>query len=47
MKEVEVLWNDEEAQQYVKKYEKNGEDIALRVYTSRLIGGDPNRIFIC
>jgi len=33
-------WNDQEAQAAIKKYEACSEDIALRVYTSRLIGAD-------
>jgi len=34
-------WKDEEAQKYVSKYSENwGKDLALRVYTSRLIGSD-------
>ena len=35
-------WSDEEAASYIQKYTKQGEDVALRVYTSRLIGRDPN-----
>lgn len=36
-------WNDETARQTVKSYAKNGvtEDVALRVYTTRLLGRDP------
>jgi rhamnose utilization protein RhaD (predicted bifunctional aldolase and dehydrogenase) len=35
-------WSDAEAQNYVTKYAPVwGEDLALRVYTSRLIGQDP------
>lgn len=32
------LWNDQEAQEYCARYEAHGQAIALRVYTSRLIG---------
>ncbi len=34
-------WNDSEAKAAIKKYSDFSEDIALRVYTSRLIGVDP------
>lgn len=34
-------WNDQDARSYIKKYSDYSEDIALRVYTSRLIGADP------
>ncbi len=34
-------WTDQEAQAYIDKYKAEGEDLALRVYTSRLIGADP------
>lgn len=34
-------WNDADAKAAVKKYSNFSEDIALRVYTSRLIGSDP------
>lgn len=36
-------WNDTEAEQFVAQYAEQGveEDLALRVYTSRLIGVDP------
>ncbi len=34
-------WNDADAQAAVKTYANHNEDIALRVYTSRLIGADP------
>lgn len=35
---MESLWSDQEAQAYIDKYAEHGEDIALRVYTSQLIG---------
>lgn len=37
------LWSDTEAAEFVARYAEKGvgEDLALRVYTSRLIGGDP------
>lgn len=35
------LWNDADAEQFLAKYApQHGEDLALRVYTSRLIGRD-------
>ena len=34
-------WNDSEAKAAIKKYSSYSEDIALRVYTSRLIGSEP------
>ncbi|MFQ5716222.1 MAG: bifunctional aldolase/short-chain dehydrogenase [Nitrospinales bacterium] len=34
-------WNDEDAEAFVQKYAAFPKDIALRVYTSRLIGSDP------
>ena len=34
-------WNDQEAQKFIEQYREAGEDLALRVYTSRLIGSDP------
>jgi rhamnose utilization protein RhaD (predicted bifunctional aldolase and dehydrogenase)/NAD(P)-dependent dehydrogenase (short-subunit alcohol dehydrogenase family) len=37
---MENLWSDEAAQQYIDKYAEAGEDIALRVYTSQLIGAN-------
>lgn len=37
------LWSDTDAQDYVRRYAERGvaEDLALRVYTSRLLGADP------
>jgi rhamnose utilization protein RhaD (predicted bifunctional aldolase and dehydrogenase)/NAD(P)-dependent dehydrogenase (short-subunit alcohol dehydrogenase family) len=34
-------WNDSDAQAAIKTYSDVSEDLALRVYTSRLIGADP------
>ncbi len=34
-------WTDKEAQEFIARYPEAGEDLALRVYTSRLIGADP------
>ena len=33
-------WNDDDAQAFVERYAAHGEAMALRVYTSRLIGAD-------
>jgi rhamnose utilization protein RhaD (predicted bifunctional aldolase and dehydrogenase)/NAD(P)-dependent dehydrogenase (short-subunit alcohol dehydrogenase family) len=40
------LWSDRDAATYIKRYAKQGvnEDVALRVYTSRLLGGDPKLV---
>jgi rhamnose utilization protein RhaD (predicted bifunctional aldolase and dehydrogenase)/NAD(P)-dependent dehydrogenase (short-subunit alcohol dehydrogenase family) len=40
------LWSDREAQSYIKRYAKQGvnADVALRVYTSRLLGGNPKLV---
>lgn len=40
---MESQWNDDDARQVVAQYAEHGvgEDIALRVYTTRLLGGDP------
>lgn len=40
------LWSDRDAQSCIKGYAKLGvnEDVALRVYTSRLLGGDPKLV---
>ena len=40
------LWNDTEAAAMIARYGKNNisEDLALRVYTTRLLGGDPQLV---
>ncbi len=39
---MESLWSDHDAQSFVERYaDKHNADIALRVYTSRLIGREP------
>ncbi|MBT6093287.1 MAG: bifunctional aldolase/short-chain dehydrogenase, partial [Rhodospirillaceae bacterium] len=40
------LWSDREAAKYVRRYGKQGvnADLALRVYTSRLLGGNPRLV---
>lgn len=37
-------WNDAEAREYCARYAACGEALALRVYTSRLIGSDPELV---
>ncbi|MEO2166660.1 MAG: bifunctional aldolase/short-chain dehydrogenase [bacterium] len=41
---MKSLWSDQEAQEYRERYAEWGDDIALRVYTSRLIGRDPELV---
>lgn len=37
-------YQDDEAREYVERYERFGEDLALRVYTSHLLGRDPKLV---
>src|ERR1700752_876258 len=43
---MQSLWSDKEAEQLVEHYAEHGigRDLALRVYTSRLLGGDPKLV---
>ena len=43
---MDSLWSDREADEYVARYADGGvnRDLALRVYTSRLLGGDPRLV---
>src|SRR5256886_16860818 len=42
---MESRWFDREAAEYVERFAPRwGEDLALRVYTSRLIGRDPDLV---
>jgi len=41
---MQSRWSDEEARSFVERYMAEGEDLALRVYTSRLIGSDPDLV---
>ena len=42
---VHSRWSDAEAQEFIARYaEQHGEDLALRVYTSRLIGRDQDLV---
>jgi len=40
------LWSDRDARAAVKTYRAQGanEDLALRTYTTRLLGGDPRLV---
>jgi rhamnose utilization protein RhaD (predicted bifunctional aldolase and dehydrogenase)/NAD(P)-dependent dehydrogenase (short-subunit alcohol dehydrogenase family) len=37
-------WSESEAQAFVARYESVGRDLALRVYTTRLLGSDPKLV---
>lgn len=43
---MKSLWSDTDAESYVAKYAPQGvnRDLALRVYTTRLLGGDPKLV---
>ena len=43
---MQSRWSDAEAQEYVKRYAEKGvnADLALRTYTTRLLGGDPKLV---
>jgi rhamnulose-1-phosphate aldolase/alcohol dehydrogenase len=43
---MQSRWNDTEAQDFVSRYAKAGvnEDVALRTYTTRLLGSDPKLV---
>jgi rhamnulose-1-phosphate aldolase/alcohol dehydrogenase len=43
---MKSLWRDAEANKLIRKYARDGvnRDVALRVYTSRLLGGDPKLV---
>ncbi len=42
---MESRWSDADAQTFLDRYAaEHGEDVALRVYTSRLIGADPDLV---
>ncbi|MDO6966812.1 bifunctional aldolase/short-chain dehydrogenase [Rhizobium alvei] len=43
---MDNLWRDDEAEAYVEKYGKLGinRDLALRTYTTRLLGGEPRLV---
>lgn len=43
---MENLWRDDEAEQFVESYATKGvnRDLALRTYTTRLLGGEPRLV---
>ncbi|HJT08881.1 MAG TPA: bifunctional aldolase/short-chain dehydrogenase, partial [Stellaceae bacterium] len=43
---MQSLWSDSEAESFVARYAETGinRDLALRVYTTRLLGGDPRLV---
>ena len=43
---MKSLWSDDDAEAFVTRYAEQGEnrDTALRVYTTRLLGGDPRLV---
>src|SRR6185503_14792410 len=43
---MQSRWSDAEAQEYVKRYAEKGvnAELALRTYTTRLLGGDPKLV---
>ena len=43
---MKSLWNDKTAQQYVRDYKKKkiNKDLALRIYTTHLLGRNPKLV---
>ena len=43
---MQSLWSDAEAERLAERYAQQGvgRDLALRVYTSRLLGGEPKLV---
>ena len=41
---MQSRWNDDTARQYIERHTAHGEALALRVYTSHLLGGDPTLV---
>ncbi|HYX03154.1 MAG TPA: hypothetical protein VE963_13780, partial [Reyranella sp.] len=43
---MQNLWSDADARQSIERHAKQGigEDLALRVYTTRLLGGEPKLV---
>jgi rhamnose utilization protein RhaD (predicted bifunctional aldolase and dehydrogenase)/NAD(P)-dependent dehydrogenase (short-subunit alcohol dehydrogenase family) len=37
-------WSEREAREFIERYGREGEDLALRVYTTRLLGSDPKLV---
>lgn len=41
---MQSRWNDDQARDYCQRYAKHGDALALRLYTSHLIGADPTLV---
>src|ERR1700719_4325252 len=41
---MQSAWSDRDAEAAVSRYEQLGRDVALRVYTTRLLGQDPRLV---
>src|SRR5437016_11483838 len=41
---MQSAWNDRDAEAAIARYEDLGRDLALRVYTTRLLGKDPRLV---
>src|SRR2546429_9213535 len=41
---MQSAWNDRDAEAVIARYEDLGRDLALRVYTTRLLGKDPRLV---
>ena len=43
---MENLWSDKNAESYINQFatDEVNQDVALRVYTSRLLGGEPKLV---
>ena len=41
---MQSRWSDSDARSFVERWADAGEDLALRVYTSRLIGAEPDLV---
>src|SRR5207245_11134367 len=41
---MQSAWNDRDAEAAIARYEDLGRDLALRVYTTRLLGGEPRLV---
>ncbi len=37
-------WSESQAREFIDRYRREGEDLALRVYTTRLLGSDPRLV---
>ncbi|MBU6283143.1 class II aldolase/adducin family protein, partial [bacterium] len=41
---MQSRWSNDEARSFVERWADAGEDLALRVYTSRLVGAEPDLV---